>query len=281
MFSLCFLLLLFSLLHSATFSTINTNSATYDPKLFGLCFIGDSVTMKVYNAILTNSSNKCVHNANPHDIKNDVINAVTHCNNTHNTGFLTAMRHWGVSRTVGDYWPHWIEDYYGNHSNNSQTNVKRAIWDFQRHCKDPEACVFVFLSSLWDITKFSIIQCNRSSHLMNTGKRNFLTGYKSNYTELVKSDILPLLRANDHLFIYLMHEPKYNKKFVHDMNRIASEIAAKFHVPIFDSGIIMGEYSTATSMDDLHQNDLYANKLSLSLRRHIRHYLKEVHNGRW
>ena len=101
MFSLCFLLLLFSLLHSATFSTINTNSATYDPKLFGLCFIGDSVTMKVYNAILTNSSNKCVHNANPHDIKNDVINAVTHCNNTHNTGFLTAMRHWGVSRTVG------------------------------------------------------------------------------------------------------------------------------------------------------------------------------------
>lgn len=228
-------------------------------------FLGDSVTRYLHNSLARLL--KChILDPNTELVVEPKTTKSFYCpSNSSSTFRLGGMRHWGVSRTDGDFFSIFNskkhqDEFPLRHTNSSILNIKLSVHEFKNRSRSDKQVTYVFFSSLWDSHRY--LQRYRGKKDKNS-RKNWLSEYKLNYTIAVAEILGQLFPLNASLVLQTQYHVSIDNELpidelVSPMNAIVREVAAFFNLPVFDTDIIMRGVSLDASTylkDYVHLND--------------------------
>lgn len=161
------------------------------------------------------------------------------------------MIHFGVFDST--YHTNWKNHMPEGGTENSRTNIKLAVKEFQNRTKGTDdTVVFIFLSSLWDIKRYT--ENNELYH----GAEDWMNNFSDEYTSLML-ELRKMLRKQDSLVIATMH--KVLDFDVTPLNERTLHVARHLRIPVFDQAYLLGPNTTYLA-DRTHQKPKFSRLLA-------------------
>ena len=205
--------------------------------------LGDSVSIKLYEEGFTPIFD--CHEVDP-NITISVETSPTYNALKGRTCSGPIVERIGVSLHFGvfpsDYHNNWLNHQSYGSTNNSRTNIKIALSEFQnRTGTSNEPVLFIFLSGLWDTKRY--IEHQDLYH----GLDDFLRHFQNEYASMIL-ELLAMLRPNDKLVIQTMH----NVLDVPVYNDAPKKVARFLGIPLFDEASLLGTNMQEYLQDRTH-----------------------------
>lgn len=160
--------------------------------------------------------------------------------------------HFGVFES--NYHANWKSHQPYGATENSRTNIKMAVTEFQNRTREStDEVLFMFLSSLWDVKRY-----NEHNNLYRS-EEDWLDAFQDRYTSLML-ELREMMRPRDKLVISTMHGVLDVKTA--DMNLRAKRVARHLRIPVFDQANLLGTNMQEYLLDRTHQNVLYSHLIT-------------------
>jgi len=164
------------------------------------------------------------------------------------------MVHFGVFDST--YHTNWKNHLPEGATENSRTNIKMAVTEFQNRTKGTDdSVVFIFLSSLWDIKRYE------ENNDLYASAEDWLNQFTDEYTSLML-ELRKMLRKQDQLVIATMH--KVLDVDVAPLNERTLRVARHLRIPVFDQAYLLGP-NTTYLVDRTHQKPKFSRLLAQNI----------------
>lgn len=142
------------------------------------------------------------------------------------------MFHWGVANA--NYHGGWVSHRTPGDTDNSVSNMMSAMDEFQMRSIEDEKVVFLFLSNIWDATRYTTKLFEQYS------LGNFLNDQSTNYERVIRN-LQMKLRPKDHLLLQTCHLPM-DPRLLTSMTYINDNIrrtSKKMKIDLFDEAKLL------------------------------------------
>jgi hypothetical protein len=172
--------------------------------------------------------------------------------NTLGVSRIGYMIHFGVFSAP--YHRNWLSHNPIGATNDSRTNIKMAVKEFQNRTVDTNGPVlFIILSSMWDIMRY-----NENTNLYRD-VTDWENQFQDEYTTLLV-ELRKMMRPRDELIVSTMHQNLY--EYVEQPNIRTKRVARHLRLPVFDQAALLTGNPKNYLHDLAHQDAAHSKMLA-------------------